>query len=82
MPYKDPARRREYHRNYKRKLRGLTTPGQPKCYISESYISIQAAGGIIVEFNGLYITSNPRKQAAIEASSRYGTDIFSYPMEP
>jgi hypothetical protein len=83
MPYKDPEKRREYHREYKRRQReGLSTPGKPgrKCYVCPDIPDLVL---MLRAFkNGFYITDDPEAQALIEGHEYYGKHVFSFQMEP
>jgi hypothetical protein len=83
MPFKDPEKRREYHRQYKRRQRArLTNPGNPvrKCYVCPDI------PGLVLHLrafrNGFYITDDPGDQAIIEGHQYYGWHIFAFQVEP
>jgi hypothetical protein len=84
MPYKDPERRREYHRQYKRRQReGLSNPGKTliKCYLCLDFPDVVLGGGLAFK-NGFYLTNNPEYQAIIERHEYYGRHIWSWWVEP
>jgi hypothetical protein len=87
MPYKDPERRRQFDREYKRNMRQKTALSSPSCQsqIRKAYLCIQVPHlrlpGAIFK-GGLFVTDDPRIQAEIEADSAYGTHIFSWILEP
>jgi hypothetical protein len=83
MPFKDPEKRREYHRQYKRRQReGLSNPGETvtKCYlcpdIPDLVLQLRAFK------NGFYISANREDQAIIEGHQYYGWHIFAFQVEP
>jgi hypothetical protein len=85
MPHKDPEKRREYQRNYKRRQRvegELSSPQKPvrKCYVCPEFPNMQAGG---MKFrNGFLLTDDPMTQARIEALEGYGQYIFSWRAGP
>ena len=80
MPYKDPDKRRQYQREYKRAQRArdrLYSPGQSggvKAYVCWKIPNYRLPG--IVFKNCLFVTSDPEEQACIEADELYSIDIF------
>ena len=84
MPYKDPEKRREYQREYKRRQRaGLSNPGEPvtKCYFSLDDPELNLGHG--VEFGErYYFTADPEEQDFIESHEGYGEYILSWEVEP
>jgi hypothetical protein len=84
MPYKDPDKRREYHRQYKQRQRtGLSTPVNPvtKCYFCLDDPELKIGDG--VEFYERYLfTNDPEVQDLIEDHKGYGEYIVSWRVEP
>jgi hypothetical protein len=82
MPYKDPEKKRKYHREYRRRQRdreGLTSPNQTqvvKAYICWGMPNFRLPG--IAFKNCLFVTANPEEQARIEADELYGVDVFGW----
>jgi hypothetical protein len=80
MPHKDPDKRREYQKNYKRRQRArdrLYNPGQSegvKAYVCWKIPNYRLPG--IVFKNCLFVTADPEEQASIEADELYKIDIF------
>ena len=86
MPYKDPEERRRYDREYKRRLRGqkgLTNSGQTpvrKAYICLRFPQLQLPRMLF--HDGWFVSDNPDQQAIIEQHPSYGSEIFSWRLEP
>ncbi len=86
MPYKDAEKRRIYQRDYKRRQRaqaGLTNPGRPgmrRAYVCYKLPSLRFPG--IIFKSGLFVTDRPEEQARIEEDPMYGSEIFSWVLEP
>jgi len=86
LPYKDPEKRRSFHREYQRRRRakeGLTNPCRPlmsKAYICLKIPHLRLPG--IVFTGGLFVTDQPYEQAVIEQDPMYGNGIFSWVVQP
>lgn len=77
MPYKDPAKRAAYMREYK----GRGTPC--KCYVCLSnHDEMMLLSQGITFRNGFLVTADPDLQARLESGERYGKFIFSWRAEP
>jgi len=80
LPYKDPERRREYDRRYKREKRRVasrSTPGptEVRAYVCHRYPQFRLPGGVGFH-EGLLVTADPRVQDAVEHSPEFGQVIF------
>jgi len=80
MPYKDPDRRREYDRRYKREKRRVASrstprPTEVRAYICQRYPNLRLSGGVSFH-EGLLVNADPRVQDAVEHSPEFGQVIF------
>jgi hypothetical protein len=79
MPYVDPERRRQFHREYKRRWRAKKKKISPfldyKIYLCVRFPTLHLPGGTSF-FNSFLITNNPKVQAQVEQHDLFGRDIF------
>lgn len=77
MPYKDPEKRRTFHREYKRRRRAeLAHPlTKFRVYICPQIPFLRVGPGISFE-NGFFVTDCPESQNMVEANREFGRHIF------
>jgi hypothetical protein len=80
LPYKDPERRREYDRRYKREKRRVASrsgskPTEVRAYICHRHPHFRLPGGVSFH-EGLLVTADPAVQEAVEQSPEFGQVIF------
>ncbi len=86
MPYKDPVKRRQYFKEYKRKQRahqGLTnSPVKPvrKAYLLPG--GLRLPGIPLKQGQSIFITNDFKLQQQIEQDRAYGEAIFSWEVQP
>lgn len=79
MPYKDPEKRRTFHREYKRKYRtqGKINPLRGfKVYVCPSFPDFRLIARAHFN-NGFLITNDVSVQAQVEAHREFGRRIFA-----
>ena len=76
MPFKNPAKRRRYHREYKRDWRKRQAHPLKafKVYICPRFPGLRVGQGYFE--GGFLITDNPDIQAQVEGSREFGKFIF------
>jgi len=83
MPYSDPERRRQFHREYKRKWRKAQEKINPmrgfKVYVCPRFPNSRLAGFYFE--NGFLITDDPEVQAHVEQHHEFGRFIFALVMD-
>jgi hypothetical protein len=77
MPFKNPAKRRQYHRTYKRMWRQRTAHPLSKfrVFICPHIPFLRVGPGISFE-NGLLVTDCPESHRMVEVHSEFGRRIF------
>jgi hypothetical protein len=86
MPYKDPDRRREYDRLYKRERRQEASrfaprPTEVRAYVCSRYPNLRLSGAVQFE-SGLLVTADPAVQDVIEQSQEFGQFVFRLALVP
>jgi hypothetical protein len=78
MPYADVEKRRQFHREYKRKWRAKQVKIQPlhgfKAYLCVRFPTLNVAGTSF--FNCFLVTDDPKVQAQVEAHDLFAKHIF------
>jgi len=78
MPYKDPEKRRQFQKEYKRKWRKAQARINPlkgfKIYLCVRFPNLRVAPGYFTD--GFLITNRPDIQAAVERDPEFGRNIF------
>lgn len=82
MPYKDPERRRQFHREYKKQWRRKqpNSSGQFKAYICPHNPCLRVGPGLVFE-NGFLVTNRRDAQAMIEGHAAFGRHIFKIALD-
>lgn len=79
MPYADPERRRQFQREYKRKIRIALGKNSPlkefRIYLCQKYPNMHIPGGGCF-YQGFLITDDPTVQARVQGHELFGKDIF------
>jgi hypothetical protein len=86
MPYKDPVRRREYDRRYKKQRRqaasrSAPTRGEPRAYLCHRHPNFRLPGGMSFH-EGILVSNDPKIQDAVEQSPEFGQVIFRVALVP
>jgi len=83
MPYADPERRRQFHREYKRRWRKAQEKINPirgfKVYVCPRFPGLNV--GLANFDGGFLITNRPDVQAQVERHPEYGRCIFSVALD-
>ena len=82
MPYKDPEKRRRFHKEYKRRWRRAQEIIDPlrgvRIYLCVRFPTLHIPGATS-SFNSFLITGDPQIQAQVEEHPEYAVTIFPWP---
>lgn len=86
MPFKDPAKRRQYHKEYrarKRSRQGLPKPGETP--VRKAYFivpGLRLPGVPMIRGSNIFVTADEELQRRIEADPIFGIGVFGWEVQP